>query len=241
MRLLLCCLLLALCAPSLAEPWQVVGDKQFAPYSYVAPDDDAPLGLDVELVDAVLQAAGVDYHLRLYPWLRVKAMLERGEATMAFQFAGTPERQAQYRLVGPLRTGTTVFMTTSKAALEDWRQLSDLAPYRIGQIEGYAYETAFDRAELRRDAIAQSPRQLVAMLLAGRFDVIVGDRTQLLYFAREQNAEQRVRVLPRPLVQMPRYVAFGQEDYQRAELFADALERLQNTGELEAIYQRWEH
>ncbi|QVM88326.1 amino acid ABC transporter substrate-binding protein [Pseudomonas lalucatii] len=238
MRYLLCCLLLALGTASQAEPWRVVGDKQFAP-SYIA-DDDAPQGLDVELVEAVLRAAGVDYQLRLYPWLRVKSLLERGEATMAFQFAGTPERHAQYRLVGPLRIGTTVFMASDRLALEDWRQLSDLAPYRIGQVEGYAYEAAFDRAELRRDAIAQTPRQLVAMLLAGRFDLIVGDRTQLLYFAREQGAEQRVRVLPQPLTQMPRYVAFGKNDDGRAELFAAALEQLRASGVLEAIHRHWQ-
>lgn len=33
MRYLLLCLLLAFGAPSLAEPWRVVGDAQFAPYS----------------------------------------------------------------------------------------------------------------------------------------------------------------------------------------------------------------
>jgi len=33
MRYLLLCPLLAFGAPSLAEPWRVVGDAQFAPYS----------------------------------------------------------------------------------------------------------------------------------------------------------------------------------------------------------------
>ena len=36
-------------------------------------------GLDVELVDAVLREAKVPYEIRLYPWERVKRMLDRGE------------------------------------------------------------------------------------------------------------------------------------------------------------------
>ncbi|MFI8744827.1 substrate-binding periplasmic protein [Pseudomonas sp. NPDC077186] len=238
MRLLLL-VLLALATPLAAEPWRVVGDEQFAPYSFVTAEDDTPRGLDVELVDAVLREARVAYQIRLYPWERVKRMLDRGEAQMAFQFAGTPQRQEQYELVGPLRSGATVFMTTAKTAIADWRSLDDFAPYVIGQVRGYAYEEHFDRADLARDSSAQNPRQLVSMLLAGRIDIIVGDRAQLLYFVREQRAQQQVRILPRPLVQMPRFVAFAKGDIQRARQFSEALVRLRKAGTLERIQQRW--
>lgn len=231
--------LLILATPLVAEEWRVVGDEQFAPYSFVSLDDETPRGLDVELVRAVLDESGEAYSLRLYPWARVKQMLERGEVHMAFQFAGTPERQAQFELVGPLRSGSTVFMSSKRLVLQDWRSLDDLSPYVIGQVRGYAYEAAFDKADLRRDSSASNPRQLVSMLLAGRIDIIVGDREQLLYFVREQRAQDEIHILPTPLVQMPRYVAFAKGDKARAEVFARALERLRGDGRLDAILQRW--
>ena len=91
-----------------------------------------------------------------------------------------------------------------------------------------------------RDTSAQNPRQLVSMLLAGRIDIIIGDRVQLMYFVREQRAEQHVRILPKPLVEMPRYVAFAKGDSVRAKQFAAALERLRQNGKLDQIYQRWQ-
>jgi len=240
MRYLLLALLIT--STSLAaEPWRVVGDEQFAPYSFVTAEDDTPRGLDVELVDAVLREAKVNYDIRLYPWERVKRMLDRGEVQMAFQFAGTPLRQQQYELVGPLRSGSTVFMTTAKTALSDWKSLDDLSPYVIGQVRGYAYEENFDRADLARDTTAQNPRQLVSMLLAGRIDIIVGDRVQLQYFVREQRAQEQVRILPRPLIQMPRFVAFAKGDSERARQFSEALVRLRKSGTLGKIEQRWTH
>jgi polar amino acid transport system substrate-binding protein len=231
--------LLALTNSLAAQPWRVVGDEQFAPYSFVTAEDDTPRGLDVELVDAVLDEAKVAYEIRLYPWERVKRMLDRGEVQMAFQFAGTPQRQRQYELVGPLRSGSTVFMTTAKTAITDWKTLRDLSPYVIGQVRGYSYEENFDHADLARDTSAQNPRQLVSMLLAGRIDIIVGDHTQLLYFVREQRAQNQVRVLPRPLIQMPRFVAFAKGDIERARQFSEALVRLRNAGKLDEIQQRW--
>ncbi|WP_068827902.1 substrate-binding periplasmic protein [Pseudomonas sp. BMS12] len=240
MRTLSLALLLLLSPLLHAETWKVVGDEQFAPYSFVTLDSDQPRGVDVEMIEAVLKEAKVAYQLRLYPWERVKRMLERGEADMAFQFAGTPERQAQYELVGPLRTGSTVFMTTHKTRISDWQSLNDFTPFVIGQVRGYAYESSFDNADLGRDTSAQNPRQLVSMLLAGRIDIIVGDRTQLLYFVQEQRAQQQVRLLPRPLVEMPRYVAFSKGDTTRAEQFSQALERLRERGELDTILRKWE-
>lgn len=240
MRSLPLLLLVLFSALVTAETWRVVGDEQFAPYSFVAMEDDTPRGVDVELVQAVMQAGGIGYQLRLYPWERVKRMLDRGETEMAFQFAGTPERMAQYELVGPLRTGSTVFMTTDKIALQDWVSLDDFTPFVIGQVRGYAYQSDFDKADLSRDTSAQNPRQLVSMLLAGRIDIIVGDRTQLLYFVQEQRAQGSVRILPKPLVEMPRYVAFAKGDKVRAERFAEALERVRASGTLADILHKWE-
>ncbi len=240
MRYLMLCLLLALSPATPAETWRVTGDEQFAPYSFVQGDDNTPRGLDVELVNAVLAEAKIDYHLRLYPWARVKRLLDSGAVEMAFQFAGTPERQAQYELVGPIRSGSTVFMTTQQTRLQDWQSLDDLQPYVIGQVRGYAYESAFDQADLSRDSSAQNPRQLVSMLLAGRIDIIVGDRLQLQHYVHEQRADADVRILPTPLVEMPRYVAFKKGDRARAEVFAAALKRLQQRGALTPIVQRWQ-
>ncbi|SIR98342.1 amino acid ABC transporter substrate-binding protein, PAAT family [Aquipseudomonas alcaligenes] len=240
MRSLPLLLLVLFSALATAETWRVVGDEQFAPYSFVTMDDDTPRGVDVELIQAIMQAGAIDYQLRLYPWERVKRMLDRGEVEMAFQFAGTPERKAQYELAGPIRTGSTVFMTSHKISLKDWKTLDDFTPFVIGQVRGYAYESNFDKADLRRDTSAQNPRQLVSMLLAGRIDIIVGDRTQLLYFIQEQRAHGSVRLLPTPLVEMPRYVAFAKGDSQRARQFDAALDKVRASGELEKILRKWE-
>ena len=78
MRYLMFCLLLALSTATPAETWQVIGDEQFAPYSFVQGNDNIPHGLDVELISAVLDEAGIDYHMRLLPWARVKRQLDSG-------------------------------------------------------------------------------------------------------------------------------------------------------------------
>ncbi|MDE1714799.1 substrate-binding periplasmic protein [Chromobacterium amazonense] len=219
-------------------PWRLVADASFEPYSYLGRDGSSAQGLDVELVSAVMRETGTPFRISLLPWERVKLQLAQKEAVAGFVFTGTAERRAQYELVGPLRTGQTVFITLAQSRLRYWRDLSDLKPYLIGQVHGYSYETDFDKADLERDQHATTPRQLVSMLLAGRVDVIVGDKTQLLYFIQQLQAENQVRVLSKPLVEMPRYVAFAKGD-PRARQFEAALRKLQQNGQLQAIQQRW--
>ncbi|MGC0151854.1 substrate-binding periplasmic protein [Chromobacterium vaccinii] len=228
----------AACLAAENPPWRLVADASFEPYSYLADDGRTPQGLDVELVQAVMREAGAPFRIGLLPWERVKLLLAQKDADAGFVFTGTAERRAQYELVGPLRKGQTVFITLRQSALQGWRSLDDLKPYMIGQVHGYAYDTDFDQADLQRDLHASSPRQLVAMLLARRVDIIVGDKVQLLYFIQQQQAGGLVRVLARPLVEMPRYIAFAKGD-PRARQFETALRRLQQNGGLQAVFQRW--
>ncbi|WXL26779.1 transporter substrate-binding domain-containing protein [Ectopseudomonas mendocina] len=219
-----------------AEDWRILGDEKFAPYSYLGQDGRTPQGHDVELVKAVLDEANINYQLQLYPWQRLISLLSKDAATAAFPFVDSPERRSQFELVGPIRYGRTAFIVSCNVNLTDWKSFNDLAPFTIGQVRGYAYEGNFDKAPLSRNTQANNPRQLVSMLLAGRIDVIVGDQAQLMYWIKLENAQHQVRVLPTPLVIMPRYVGFSKKNADSARIFAEALERLRQNGTLEQLH-----
>ncbi|MFC4161646.1 substrate-binding periplasmic protein [Chitinimonas lacunae] len=222
-----------------AERWIVAADNAFPPYSFLDPATQRPAGLDTDIVTATLQAIGQPFDLELYPWERVKKMLDAKMVDMAYQFVGTPERMAQYRLVGPIRFGVTVFMTRSEMDIS-YNELSDLAPYTIGTVHGFAYTDAFDKASyLRKDAGATSPAQLLQKLMVKRVDLIVGDKTQLLYLARQQGVIDRIKLLPKPLAEVARYVGFQRGDNDKADRFAQGLEKLRRDGTLERIISTW--
>lgn len=231
--------LLVLAQPVRAERWLVAADNAFPPYSFLDPATQRPAGLDTDIVSAALQAINQPYDLELYPWERVKKMLDTRMVDMAYQFVGTPERMAQYRLVGPIRFGITVFMTRSDMDI-GYNELTDLNGYTIGTVHGFAYTDAFDKAGfLRKDAGATSPAQLLQKLMVKRVDLIVGDKTQLLYLARQQGVADRVKILPKPLAEVARYVGFARSNADKADRFAQGLEKLRRDGTLEKIISSW--
>ncbi|WP_300295239.1 ABC transporter substrate-binding protein [Ferrovibrio sp.] len=228
--------MLLLPLPAVAEPWRIVCDENFPPYNFVEQGHVA--GLDAEIIAALVQRAGATPQIDPQPWVRVQDLLERGEVDAAFQFVGRADRFEKYFMVGPFRTGQTVFATRPDHTIQ-WRSLTDLRGYRIGTIRGYTYGAAFDNdASLTREAAAGDYSQLVRMLAAQRVDLIIGDREALSYFARREML--RLDILGPPLAEVPRYIAVPKTRPDRAERLAGALASLRRDGSLAAILKRWE-
>lgn len=228
--------LLLLSSPAAAEPWRIVCDENFPPYNFV--EQGRVAGLDAEIIEALVRRAGGTPQIEPQPWVRVQDMLERGEVDAAFQFVGRADRFEKYIMVGPFRTGQTVFAARPGHGIR-WRDLADLRNYRIGTIRGYTYGTAFDNdATLTKEAAAGDYSQLVRMLAAQRFDLVIGDRETLSYFARRNTL--RLDMLSPPLAEVPRYIAVPRTRADRAERLTGALASLRRDGTLMAILKRWE-
>lgn len=221
-----------------AEVWRIACDNNFPPYNFV--DDNKVVGLDAEIVAAMVKQAGAEVDFEPQPWSRVQDLLERGEVDAAFQFVGRPDRFEKYFMIGPHRLGQTVFAGRSGRDIPV-RDVGMLRGYRIGAVRGYTYGPSFDDATyLTKDTTAGDNLQLVRMLAAGRVDLIIGDREALAYFARSAGLHAQMQVLQPVLSEVPRYIAVPRSKPQIAARLDKALADLRRNGGMTAILKRWE-
>ncbi len=221
-----------------AEVWRIACDDNFPPYNFV--DGDRVVGLDAEIVAAMVKQAGAEVDFEPQPWTRVQDMLERGVVDAAFQFVGRPDRFEKYFMIGPHRMGQTVFAARSGRDIPV-RDLNELRGYRIGTVRGYTYGAAFDGAtHLTRDMTAGDNLQLVRMLAAGRVDLIIGDREALTHFARSAGLHEQMQVLQPAFSEVPRYIAVPRSKPEIAARLDKALADLRRNGGLAEILKRWE-
>lgn len=221
-----------------AETWRIACDNNFPPYNFI--DNGRVVGLDAEIVAAVVKQAGAEVDFEPQPWSRVQDMLARGEVDAAFQFVGRPDRFEKYFMIGPHRMGHTVFAARSGSNIPV-QDVNALRGYRIGAIRGYTYGPAFDQAtQLTKDTTAGDNLQLVRMLAAGRVDLIIGDREALMHFARQAGLHAQMQVLQPVLSEVPRYIAVPRSKPAIAARLEKALAELRRNGGLEQILKRWE-
>ena len=234
--------LLALLLPAAparaAEVWTIACDDAFPPYDYM--EDGRLVGLDVDLVDAIVREAGAAPRFEPSSWNRVRDRLDRGDVDAAFQFVGQPERFEKYHMIGPFRIGRTVF-AAQRGMTVRYDRYEDLRQYLIGTVRGFGYGHPFDSdPALRKDDTAGDTRQLVRMLAAGRVNLAIGDQKALAHAIRQEKLQVMIDILPQSYSEVPRYIAVPRNRPAVAARMSDAVRRLNGNGTLTAIQRRWD-
>jgi polar amino acid transport system substrate-binding protein len=220
-----------------AETWTMVSEDDVPPF--VSVEQGHEVGLDLDLIGAVLKDAGVEGAHRGVPWNRVLQMLDRGKADFGFPFVASPEYSARYILVGPLRMGRSALVGVAGTRIE-FKEFSDLKRFVVATVQGYAYSPDFDHANgLRKDQTATSQLLLLKKLIAERDDLIAGDADTLKALAEREGVARRVAFLPHLVEEGPRYVAFPKDRADKAERFRAALDRVKARGDLDPILDHW--
>ena len=230
-----------------AETWLIGCDLYSPPYNFRLKDgkpnadDGIPTGLDTEIVEAVLTEIGVQPEIKFMPWKRVLQLMEADKLDMSFQYKASSERFEKFLIIGPLRAGKTVFAVPKDSSIKEWNDLKDFSGIRVGGIRGYIYTPEFDGAsDIKKDVTANNYEQLVKMLALKRFPVIIGDQASIVYTAKQLNLTDKIRLLPKVLQQIDRFVVFPNSKPEMAGRFAHGLNKIRFEGKLDQILAKWE-
>ncbi|WP_456530570.1 substrate-binding periplasmic protein [Azospirillum argentinense] len=235
-RLLVAALVLV-SAPARAENWTVASEDYFPPYNFT--ERGKRTGMDTEIVDAMLKDIGVYPVHRPMAWPEVVRAHDENEVDVAFQFFTSPRRLERGHLVGPYRVGATVLMVRSNSEIT-YARIDDLQGLRVGVVDGFEYTPEFDKSPLFERVRSSSNVVSFRRLLLGRVDAIAGDLQVLRYLADSEGRTGSVKILPKPLAMVPRYISVPKLRAEKAERLQAAYEKLKRDGTIDAIVRRWE-
>ncbi|WP_353858750.1 transporter substrate-binding domain-containing protein [Azospirillum formosense] len=224
-------------APARAENWTVASEDYFPPYNYT--ERGKRTGMDTEIVDALLKDIGVYPVHRPMGWPEVVRAHDENEVDVAFQFFTSPRRLERGHLIGPYRVGATVLMVRSNAEIT-YTGIEDLRGLRIGVVDGFEYTPEFDKSSLFERVSSSSNVVSFRRLLLGRVDAIAGDSQVLRSLADSEGRTGSVKILPKPLAMVPRYMSVPKPRAEKAARLQAAYEKLKRDGTIDAILRRWE-
>ncbi len=222
--------------PAHAEYWTIASEDHFPPYNFSFNGNRT--GIDTDIVNALLKELEVTPVHRALAWTEVLQAMDGNSVDVGFQFIASPARFEQYNMIGPFRTGTTVFMVRKNSTIT-FDRLEDLTPYRIGVVDGFSYASDFDAATYLNKIPSSSNVVNFRRLILGRVDVVVGDLHVLNYMAKQDGRLKDVRVLPKPLGLVPRYIAVPKARKDKAERLQAAFVKLRDNGAITRIVDSW--
>ncbi|MDO7898349.1 substrate-binding periplasmic protein [Pseudomonas citrulli] len=233
------CLLLG--TQAWAEQYQVV-TEEWAPYNYQ--ENDQLTGMTTEIVRAIMALTGDAFDVTMVPSMRATQALNTRGKTIMYSLFRTPDREPLYKWVGPIVEESIhpyqLSSTPPVDSLEQLRRVPQITTRHAGLVPARLQAMGFGNL----DKSATSSLQLYRMLLAGRTTIIVGDTDAgVAYYSRQLNIPpDRLRQIPVEVYRSSLYIAFSPDSEDTVvAAWAQALEQLRQSGELERIQRRYTH
>jgi ABC-type amino acid transport substrate-binding protein len=201
-------------------------------------------GFSAEIIHEAFKRTGYTVTFKSYPWKRAVSKVDNGRCDAFFSAYYSEERNRNYALSAPYAESPFYFCTLKNKNLV-YKELRDLAPYRIGVVMGYTNTPEFDAADYLKKDSASSDLLNIKKLIHGRVDLIVIDKYVAMYHLKNspyfKNSASRVRFLEPPLKIMPVHAAFSKAvpGYEKkVRDFNSGLKEIKSDGTIEKILRK---
>ncbi|MDX1588053.1 MAG: transporter substrate-binding domain-containing protein [Oleiphilaceae bacterium] len=199
-------------------------------------------GLAVEIVIAAFNASDRSVEIRINPWRRV-LWLARSQQVDGLVGIWHADAREEFLLFSQPYYQSHIAAAYHREKLEEPRSIADLDGLRVGTRQGGHYGGIFNGNDRIQRHTASTDLNMLHMVAAGRLDVAVGDRLILQNLIDQSpHLSERVRLSEVDLLVVPIHFASIRANENATELvdaFNRGLERIRESGELEAIVQRF--
>jgi ABC-type amino acid transport substrate-binding protein len=222
------------------EPIKIGSMENFPPYNFTGKDGKY-IGIDVAIIEAVLNKLGIAYTHQPRPWKRAVKELEDGDTQMLFQLSPKTEWFEKFYMAGPLRTNNRAYFVKHGSDIRDIPTIQDLKGRRVGIILGYRWTEEFVKADYFEKQEVAKIEQNVLKLDANRVDVVIENESVFNYLAQQLKLKDRFRMLPTYFETDKRYAAFRRDERGKklAEMFQKKLDELVANGTIQSIIDTW--
>ena len=215
--------------------------EEWPPYNYTEPA--GLTGVSVQIVRSLLVELGHSDTIKLYPSERAKKIMDANPRSMLFSMFRTPQREAQYKWIGPIGHDTIYFYQRKDSLLQiktlaDAKGVSMIACRQAGLVFNMLTEAGFTNL----DSSAYNSRQVYSKLLRGRVELAISDSPQGVSYLLKQMGvpPDALRQTPVMVVGSDLYIAasldFSDDEIARWQL---ALDRLRTRGVIDQIYREF--
>ncbi len=216
------------------------GHADYPPYQFTV--NGALQGICPEMITHAAESLGISVEYEAFPWARMLLMAEKGKVDGVMPLFKTPER-AEFLFYPrtPLALEENVFFTSKEMGMPTWKAIQDLEEYTIGVVRGYSYGAEFDQAEYLHKDEAVSEERLIKKFQKGRFQIGVGNKHVISFYARQAGIADDIVFLKPPLVVSPLYIGFSKVKGHKhlAEQFSRAIEEFTHTSRYQELLRQY--
>lgn len=215
--------------------------EDWPPYNYN--EHGAAKGFSVEIAKYIMKELKVNYSIRVLPSARIVNYIDNNPRTMFFTMIRTPERESQYKWIGPLDEGGIYFYKKKGnplkiKTLDDAKNVRSVCCRHIGLVYRILVNSGFTNLD-----ISSNPAGVYLKVVHDRCDLGIGGETSIgvkYWLKHEKLPVDALEKLPLKVVDMSLYIVCS-KDVPSAEvvLWQKALDKMKITGDYNRLYQKY--
>ncbi len=228
-----------------SEPLSAWGNESLPPMAYI--EGGTPKGFGIEITQAVLKEAGIDFRFKMAPWKRAYVEAKRGNG-LVFGMYWTEQRSKLFHFSKALWTEEIV-LATKKGKEFPFQKIADLQGKIISMQRGTRPGTEFENALKNKVFIAKpnnNPVERVGILMHGQIDAAMFNPglASVVWNARLAGYSMKhLTVLKKPLAVKAKHIGIA-KFLKKEELINKidaAINRLHEAGKIKQIMDRYEN
>jgi PAS domain S-box-containing protein len=215
---------------------KVGGEIGYPPYSYIDKNGE-PAGFAVELTREIARVMGLDVEIRLMTWDKVRKGIDDGSIDVIPGMFYSEERAEKYGFSSPFSiVSSSIFVRKNSPSAES---LDDLKNKEIIIMHGEVMHDYVVKNNIsNRLLLTETIEDALRLLASGKGDYALIAKTPGLYWIKELGL---INIIPvgKSLEPFKNCYAFRKEDKLLLTRFNEGLNILHQTGEYNALYDKW--
>ena len=214
--------------------------EEWPPYQYT--QDGKVIGIDTEVLEEAFRRMGVTPKFRSLPWTRALNEVKEGDADAIFSMGYPEQRPFLFFPKTPISDQRSVLFARKDSPVQV-SDIHDLEGKSVGVVKSNIYGDLFDKNEkILRDE-SSSQEMEFDKLLAGRYDVLITFELVGLFFVKQKQLADQVKMLDYIVDTQPTYVGFSKAKGAQSEALAnqlsDVLAQLRQEGFMETVRNKY--
>lgn len=226
----------------------VLGWEPWEPYQYVNRRGDL-VGLDVEMVTAIIENMGCKLSYKELPWKRHLNLLKKGSIDLASGASKTAEREEFAYFSAPYRVeSAALFVKKGKSEAYKLTKLEDISAigFKLGVTRGYYYGENYEKLSSDEKFTAQldevhNDSFNYYKLQKDRIDGFLADVPSAIAGLKSEALLDTVERHPLKIYEDDIYVMFSKQStsQEMVEAFNKSLQELKENGTYQQIMDTW--
>ncbi|KJS88352.1 MAG: hypothetical protein JM58_00840 [Peptococcaceae bacterium BICA1-8] len=222
--------------PIIPHSIKVGGDNHLPPYMYVN-DNGIYKGFSVDIIQSIAIELGLDLELHPMPWYLIPSSMDKGEIVVILGMNQSNSFSDLYNYSEPYLTiSEGIFIRQDNNYIVN---LEDLASARVAVQKGNIPGSLLKYIDKDALVYVDNQQQGILLLMMGRIDAFVGNRTVGLYTLQKWKQTNFIKLVGVPIEPVKYSFAFKKDEQKLLALFNEGLKGIKANGTYEKIYNKW--